>query len=363
MEKFFASVVLSPSRKISFLVFLLILKSSFSFKASYGCNKPFQYHDNTYQQVFIDTMVDESLGPVVREFIVQFPPGYDNTVALPLVFDVHGYSGSAYWQRNDTAWGKLAEEENFLVVWPNGMGDGPSGKNSWNCSATYGPMGITCDPNITVAECYDSCTKCDPGLCDWSSCYDDIAFFQFMMRKLKDSFCIDEQHMHYSGISNGGMFAYYLAAYTEDALGLATLNPVAASSLIGFGKPPAFETVNFSIIDFHGLLDTTIPYNESHATGTGPDDSVISDDGYFYDKKDRLLGWWRETMTCSGEEKYPTIYDGDLGFQCLKNACNNLKSIVHCFGEWGHDYPIPGNYEISARVAFEFMMDHPRKVE
>ena len=345
-----------------FLFFILLnifTSTAFAAKASNGCNKPFQAHDDSYQEVFINTVVDESLGPVVREYIVQFPPGYDNTVALPLVFDVHGYTWSAYLQRNSTAWGKLGEEENFLVVWPNGMGDGPNGLGSWNCSKSYGPKGITCDPNITVAECYYSCSQCDP--CDWSSCYDDVAFFEHMINTLKESFCIDEEHLHYSGISNGGMFAYYVAAFTEDALGLATLNPVSASSLIGFGEPPAFENVNFSIIDFHGILDLIIPYNETLSIGIGPDDSVTSFDGFYYDKKERILGWWRSTMACSGEELYPTIYDGEYGFQCLINSCNNQKEIVHCFGEWGHEYPVPGNAEASVRVAYEFMMNHPRK--
>ena len=347
---------------ISLFILSLFWSLTFGLKPSPGCNKPFQPHETIFQKVFIDTLEDDALGPVVREYIVQFPPGYDNTVPLPLVLDVHGWKWSAYLQRYDTAWGKLGEEENFLVVWPNGMGDGPNGWNSWNCSKSYGPKGITCDPNITVAECYYSCSQCDPDLCDWTSCYDDISFFEYMIITLKEYFCIDEEHLHYSGISNGGMFAYYIAAFTEDALGLATLNPVAASSLIGFGQPPIFQNVNFSIIDFHGLLDTIIPYNETHAFGTGPDDSVIAEDGYYYDKKKRILGWWRETMSCSGEEKYPTIYDGEYGFQCLKNSCKNEKEIIHCFGEWTHEYPVPGNVEVSARLAFEFMMSHPRRL-
>ena len=277
-----------------------------------------------------------------------------------MVFDVHGWKWSAYLQRYDTAWGQLGEEENFIVVWPNGMGDSPNGWNSWNCSSTYGSKGITCNPNITVAECYDSCTQCDPELCDWTSCYDDIAFFRFMMTKLKESFCIDEEQIHYSGVSNGGMFAYYLAAFTEDTLGFATLNPVAASSLIGFGLP-LYENVNFSIIDFHGLLDTIIPYNETNGFGNGPDDSVISEDGYFYDKKETLMGWWKESLGCDEEELYPTHFDGQYGFQCFKSPCLNSNEIVRCFGEWTHEYPIPGNVEVSARVAYEFMKNHPKK--
>ena len=44
-------------------------------KASPGCNIPFEAHEEVYQEVYIETMNDLANGPVVREYIVQFPPG------------------------------------------------------------------------------------------------------------------------------------------------------------------------------------------------------------------------------------------------------------------------------------------------
>ena len=64
-----------------------------------------------------------------------------------------------------------------------------------------------------------------------------------------------------------GMFAWFAAAMATDALGLASINPIAASSLIGFGTPPPDVDINFSIVDFHGIEDDTIPYNESTSSG------------------------------------------------------------------------------------------------
>ena len=45
-----------------------------------------------------------------------------------------------------------------------------------------------------------------------------------------------------------GMFAWFAAAMATDALGLASINPIAASSLIGFGTPPPDVDINFSIV-------------------------------------------------------------------------------------------------------------------
>ena len=144
-------------------------------------------------------------------------------------------------------------------------------------------------------------------------------------------------------------------------LGLATINPVAASSLIGYGTPPDTE-INFSIVDFHGISDDTIPYDEEHSLGIGPHDSVISWDGFYYDKKRTLLDEWAEKMGCEDEwQVYVTPYDGQSEFACFEKTCERGKSILRCTAEYGHDYPVPNShYNIGAEVAYEFMKNHPR---
>ena len=82
---------------------------------------------------------------------------------------------------------------------------------------------------------------------------------------------------------------------------------MAASPLIGFGDPPS--EINFSILDYHGLIDDTIPYSEETSFGKGPHyihsyfewlyitlyikiffplgphDSIIAYDGFYYANK------------------------------------------------------------------------------
>ena len=57
------------------LVFGFFFHSATCLRASNGCNKPFESQSDSYQKVLIETVDDETLGPVVREYIVQFPPG------------------------------------------------------------------------------------------------------------------------------------------------------------------------------------------------------------------------------------------------------------------------------------------------
>ena len=142
---------------------------------------------------------------------------------------------------------------------------------------------------------------------------------------------------------------------------MASINPVAGSSLVGYGTPPSTE-INFSIVDFHGIQDDTIPFDVDGSYGIGPHDSLISWDGFYYDDKALLLQAWSDAMGCEDEEhSYQTPYDGNHGFQCFEKTCARNKAILRCFGDWGHDYPVPGHYNIAAEVAYKFMLDHPRQ--
>ena len=58
---------------------------------------------------------------------------------------------------------------------------------------------------------------------------------------------------------------------------------MAASPLVGFGDPPS--EINFSILDYHGLIDDTIPYSAETSFGNGPHDSIIAYDGFYYANK------------------------------------------------------------------------------
>merc|ERR1719510_2181657 len=103
------------------------------------------------------------------------------------------------------------------------------------------------------------------------------------MEEITEQWCVDMDQLHMSGVSNGGMFIYYLATSVTDGMGFASFNPVAASPLLGFGIPPKNVDINFSILDMHGLIDDTIPYSLETSEGVGPNATIISWDGYYYE--------------------------------------------------------------------------------
>ena len=70
-------------------------------------------------------------------------------------------------------------------------------------------------------ECHYSCPLCNAAhSCDWSSCYDDLGFLEFLIDLIGQNYCLDLNHIHLSGISNGGMLAYFVMATATDGIGI-----------------------------------------------------------------------------------------------------------------------------------------------
>ena len=87
----------------------------------------------------------------------------------------------------------------------------------------------------------------------------------------------------------------------------ASIGPVAGSPFLGYAEVPDQP---LSIIDFHGTADQTIPYWRNTSEGLGPDDTLISFDGYFYYDKPRVIRTWAEGLGCGPALPWPTPMDG-----------------------------------------------------
>ena len=95
--------------KLNLSIFIVFITEVFSLKISPGCGlnkKPpvFGIHDDTKN--FIETIHvtydDKLLGPVKRNYIIQIPNGFDNNSPVPMVLDLHGWTGSAQSQTHES---------------------------------------------------------------------------------------------------------------------------------------------------------------------------------------------------------------------------------------------------------------------
>ena len=148
--------------------------------------------------------------------------------------------------------------------------------------------------------------------------------------QLVSEYCIDLDSIHHTGISNGGEFGYQVAAYMDRCrpttspiinniemlfiikkhgtpiIRFATIGPWAAAPFLGYAAVPDRA---FSMIDFHGTMDDTIPYDLTppFGVGSGPDGTVLSWDGYRYYDKPRVIRTWAEGLECGPAVSAPSF--------------------------------------------------------
>ena len=140
---------------------------------------------------------------------------------------------------------------------------------------------------------------------------------------------------------------------------------VCSSPLRGYNPMPDSP---ISIIDLHGLLDSTIPISPDGPDnyGPGPDMTTETYDGYYYHiKMDHLLKV-TAAMNCEPETQvYPTHMDGVDGWGCVMwTGCDGGNEVVHCEASYGHDYPFNyGQIGEGLKIIWDFMKVHPNVIK
>jgi polyhydroxybutyrate depolymerase len=149
----------------------------------------------------------------------------------PLVLALHGYTMSGPEHERITRLSELADREDFVVVYPNGLGS----PTSWNA-------GSCCS--------YDDKTR------------DDMGFLSGLVDDLGERLCLYQGRVYATGFSNGGMMAYRMACEMADRI-------AAAASVSGSMVLPTDECHPVRPVPFmhtHGTADPIVPYDG----GSGP---------------------------------------------------------------------------------------------
>jgi len=310
-----------------------------------------------------------------RTYRVHIPTNFDVNEPAMLVMDFHGYYDTEIIEETRAGMVPRSDDDNFIVVFPRGGGD--SGEwPSWNGVGTVdspGPKGRTCDLNrkyYGYYDCYKSCKQsvgCDVTAgCQCSSCYDDIGFIRDMMDLLERELCIDLNHIHATGCSNGGMMTYALAFGLPDRI--ASIAPVASAALLGFNEVPSFP---ISIMEFHGTGDSIIPANtsENYQGTEAPNGATFSMDGFYYVPQPNMTESFAEAAQCDAVGNpgtnvidYNTDYDGIRSLSCVKpwGECADGLQVVQCSGGWGHTWPLGAQVaDAYSRMIYAFFVETP----
>eukprot|EP00978_Attheya_sp_CCMP212_P002434 scaffold4964_cov47-Attheya_sp.AAC.2 len=118
----------------------------------------------------------------------------------PLVLDLHGFNGCPLYQSRKTGWKELAQEKNFVVVWPLGTVDG----------------------DRTLAPCWNAGTCCCFPTPNTNRYYpiDDVEFLRQVIANVVESSSvpINTRRIYIAGHSNGCMMAQTLGVELRDVV-------------------------------------------------------------------------------------------------------------------------------------------------
>jgi len=118
---------------------------------------------------------DFKVGTSTRQMLVYAPSGIEPN--CPLMISMHGMNQDINYQKNQAKWELVAKENNFVVVYPAGIG------NSWDISGTR-----------------------------------DTDFILAIIDEMSKRYDIDRERVYLSGFSMGGMFTYHAATKIADKI-------------------------------------------------------------------------------------------------------------------------------------------------
>jgi polyhydroxybutyrate depolymerase len=171
-----------------------------------------------------------TLGPSDRPARLFSPPAHDGVTPLPIVFLLHGYGANAVLQDAYFGMTAAARALGFYLVLPDGTVDS-GGRQFWNAT---------------------------PACCDFGATnVDDVAYLSALLDEAESLVPVDSTRVYFVGHSNGGFMSYRMACEIADRV-------TAIASLAGSDyatESACTPSESVSVLQIHGTLDATIPYD------------------------------------------------------------------------------------------------------
>lgn len=280
-----------------------------------GCEKASPIPAGTSSNVTIAAQPAVSEGYRTRTYRVHIPIIYDMNAPQAVVLAFHGYGGSAGGMESSTGFSKLADQQHFIAVYPQGLPNQDTGKPFW---ASAGPIDFGIDEALYVSNVLDD-----------------------LQRKL----CIDPHRIFVTGFSNGGGISYFLACRLAGRI--AAFAPVSGNFYAIPGGCQPDRPV--PMLDFHGTRDPLLPYNGIPSS---------EDPAWPLPSIPQWLQGWAAFDGCS---RGPIIFLQEshvMGEQW--SSCRGNATVVHYrLVGGGHAWPPSINGRSGAMVIWAFFQAHP----
>ena len=237
---------------------------------------------------------------ITRNHITYVPTTYVPGTSVPLVFVMHGFTQSAEAIMNVTGFNALAEDQGFIVAYPNGV------NNGWNTSSPF-PGGSTAD---------------------------DVGYIGALRDVLVDEFSIDTTRIYATGFSAGGYMSHKLGC--ESPKCFAAIASVSGTINNGdvAGCAPQHTP---GVLQIHGTGDFIVSYGGSIFSGLGVQ---------------AVLDLWTGNLDCVTPAVI-TPFNSTVEQQ-VYSPCNGGSSVVHYrIDGGGHTWPTGATFS-ATNVIWEF---------
>lgn len=167
---------------------------------------------------------------ILRDHRLYIPAAYTPGTAVPLVFNLHGYTSDNVQQEFYGDFRPIADTANFLIVHPNGTLDG-LGNRFWNAFS--------------------------------ASPVDDLGYLTALLDTISAHYSVDPDMVYSTGMSNGGFMSHELACYASDRF--AAIASVTGTMTVAHmsGCSASHPT---PVMQVHGTADPTVSYNGGSGT-------------------------------------------------------------------------------------------------
>lgn len=246
-----------------------------------------------------------------RTFSVHLPTSFNKTERLPLLIALHGRGGNGKSMVLVTRKGfdKLADQERFIVVYPDGLGQ------SWN----DGRMDAETDDRAHIEN------------------IDDVGFISVLIDLMITDYNLDPKRVYITGISNGAMLSYRLACELSGKI--TAIAPVDGSipDMLVKGCSP---TEPVSVLAINNVNDPMVPYeggqifNHFHRKKLGEVLSV-----------NESIGFWMSHNNCINNAIISDLPDNDPtdGTRVKRtqfiNGNKGTEVILYSVYGGGHTWP------------------------
>ncbi|NND66638.1 MAG: prolyl oligopeptidase family serine peptidase [Halioglobus sp.] len=257
----------------------------------------------------VSRTMPEPIAGYERTYSVFLPSTYTSERTWPVVIAIHGAFSDAAYHEERTGFSRLAEDQGFVVLYPEGIGILGFFRH-WN-----------------AGHCCARALEED---------LDDAGFIFAALEHVASEVNIDRRRVYVTGFSNGGMLTHFIGS--QHGGRVAAIAPVAGA--LGGSETPAEPLWRIPDAErpvptmlLHGTADDRVPY------GGGPRPDQPESQQYL--SVDNAAEYWRHQNGCGVAASQQERHGGLVSLARWESCDSGAEVQLWTLNNWRHTWPGP----------------------